>query len=660
MIIATAGHIDHGKTSLVKALTGVDTDRLPEEKARGLSIDLGFAYLPLQDGQLLGFVDVPGHERFVRNMLAGVCAVDYALLVVAADDGVMPQTLEHLHILGLLNVMRGAVAITKIDRVEPQRVREVAGALQRLLAATMPTSFPIMPVSTRSGAGMVELRSFLIGEAAKQVPRQSTGEYFRLAIDRAFVVSGAGTVVTGTVFAGSVRPNDKVLVSSHGAEVRVRGIEVHGSPAREVAAGQRCALNLSGIHADAVGRGDWVLHPAIHNPSTCLDARISLLPSESQLLKHWTPVHLHIGSAETMARVVIPGRKSIAPGTSGFARIVLSRPICALRLDRFILRDQSATRTLGGGVVLDPLAGPLRRRDSSYPARLYALEQATPQAALAGLIAVSDDGVDLDRFEKYCNLTPQRAAALYAGADLMQIGKNARVGMSPTKYAALHQSIVEALAQFHLSQQVAGQKVEPLRRALSPGMTADAFQSVLRALADAGGIEMDGATVRLPGHGASARPDDEKLWQAVAPVLEAAGFMPPSVRQLAVDLGLREDILGNFLRRKAGTGQIVKVTEDRFYLRATIARMASIARAIARTNPERSFTVAQCRDASGAGRQSVINVLEFLDRLGITQRAGDVRRLLRDYVPIFGAGLPATEPPGPVADAAPFLETRQL
>ena len=649
MIVATAGHIDHGKTSLVKALTGVNTDRLPEEKARGISIDLGFAYLPLQDGQLLGFVDVPGHARFVRNMLAGVCAIDYALLVVAADDGVMPQTLEHLHILGLLNVMRGAVAVTKIDKVEPQRVHEVAGALQKLLVATMPTDFPIMPVSARSGSGMAELRSLLICQAAKQVPRESTGQYFRLAIDRAFVVSGAGTVVTGTVFSGSVRPNDKVVVTSHGAEVRVRGIQVHGSPAREVAAGQRCALNLSGVHADTVGRGDWVLHPAIHNPSTCLDARISLLACEPQLLKHGTPVHLHIGSAETMARVVIPAGKSIAPGTSGLARIVLSRPICALRLDRFILREQSATRTLGGGVVLDPLAQPLRRRDTFYPARLAALEQATPQAALAGLVAVADDGVDLDRFEKICSLTPQGAAALYAGADLMQFGKNARFGMSPTRYAALHRSIVAALAQFHLSQQGTGQKVELLRRALSAGMTADAFQSVLRALAEAGGIEMDGATARLPGHGASARPDDEKLWHAVAPVLEAAGFMPPSVRQLAINTGLREDILGNFLRRKAATGQVVKVTEDRFYLRATIARMASVARAIAQTNPEGSFTVAQCRDACGAGRQSVINVLEFLDRLGITQRAGDARRLVRDFVPIFGAGLPATAPPGLVS-----------
>ena len=656
MIIATAGHIDHGKTSLIKALTGTDTDRLPEEKARGISIDLGFAYLPLSNGQLLGFVDVPGHERFVRNMLAGVCAIDYALLVVAADDGPMPQTYEHLNILALLNVTRGAVVISKTDRVAQARIQEVANQMEAILDTVFPGRFPILPVSMRSGAGIDALRSLLIEEAARQVASKSSSQHFRFAIDRAFVLSGAGTVVTGTIFNGHIKANDKVLVSGHDAEVRVRSIQIHGSPADAVGAGQRCALNLSGVHIDTVGRGDWVLNSAIHNPSARMDVRISVIQSESESLQHWTPVHLHIGSADVTARIVVPRGKSIAPGTSAFAQILLGRPACAIRLDRFILRDQSATRTLGGGVVLDPLAGPMRRRDPSYPARLAALEKATEQSAFSELVGISDDGVDLDWFEKICGLTEERAAEIYAQTDLLRIGKSGRLGMSPTRYAALRKSIVEAIMQSQMSHPEAGRKVDLLRKSLAPAMLPDIFQWVIRELVSTGSIEMEGARAQLPGHGPSARPNDDTLWQAVGPVLDAAGFMPPSAHQLAVQLGLRDDVLLNFLGRMAGMGQVVKVTSDRFYQRGTIARMAVLARTMAKASPDGSFTVAQYRDACGAGRQAAINVLEFFDGLGITNRVGSVRRLGRDHVPIFGSGLPVTALP---ARAAPLEQEGQ-
>ena len=649
MIIATAGHIDHGKTSLIKALTGTDTDRLPEEKARGISIDLGFAYLPLGNGQLLGFVDVPGHERFVRNMLAGVCAIDYALLVVAADDGPMPQTHEHLNILALLNVTRGAVVISKTDRVAQTRVQEVGEQMGAMLDGVFSERFPILPVSMRSGAGIDALRSLLTEEAARQVARRASGQHFRFAIDRAFVLSGAGTVVTGTVFNGQVKANDKVLVSGHDEEVRVRSIQIHGSPASAVDAGQRCALNLSGVHIDTVGRGDWVLDPAIHNPGARMDVRISLIQSESQPLRHWTPVHLHMGSADVTARIVVSGGKSIAPGTSAFAQIILSRPVCALRLDRFILRDQSATRTLGGGVVLDPLAGPLRRRDPSYPARPAALEKAAEQSAFSELVGILDDGVDLDWFEKICGLTQESADYIYAQTDLLRIGKTGRFGMSPARYAALRKIIVEAVMQSHLGHSEAGKEVDLLRKSLAPTMSPDIFQWVMRELVGTGDIAMVGARAQLPGHGPSTRPDDDTLWQAVGPVLDAAEFMPPPAHQLAVQLGLHDDVLLNFLGRMAGMGKVVKVTPDRFYPRGTLATMAALARAMAKASPDGSFTVAQYRDASGAGRQAVINVLEFFDGLGITHRVGGARRLGRDYVPIFGSGAPVTALPARAA-----------
>ena len=280
MIVATAGHIDHGKTLLVKTLTGVDTDRLPEEKARGISIDLGFAYWPLADGALIGFVDVPGHERFIHNMLAGVCGIDFALLVIAADDGAMPQTMEHLQILDLLGIRKGIAAITKTDRVAPDRVDQVAAEVRALLAETTLAGITLLPVSAVTGEGLDRLRQELVAAATAHRTRYRDGQNFRLAIDRAFTVAGSGTVVTGTVFNGEVKPGDRLVVSPLGAPVRVRAIQIRGQGAERAQAGERCAINLSGIELEAVARGDWVLHQAIHAPSRRLDARFTLLSTE--------------------------------------------------------------------------------------------------------------------------------------------------------------------------------------------------------------------------------------------------------------------------------------------------------------------------------------------------------------------------------------------
>ena len=641
MIVATAGHIDHGKTLLVKTLTGVDTDRLPEEKARGISIDLGFAYLPLPDGHLIGFVDVPGHERFIRNMLAGVCGIDFALLVVAADDGVMPQTVEHVHILDLLNVARGAAVITKIDRVDAARVRQIADNVQALLTATRLAPVPILPVSAVSGAGIAGLRELLAREAAAQAARRTTGQYFRLAIDRAFTVAGSGTVVTGTVFNGIVKPGDKLLVSPAGIAVRVRGIQIQGKPAAQAVAGQRCALNLTGADLESVSRGDWVLDEAIHGPTQRIDVRLNVLASEGRPLKHWTPVHLHLATADVTARVAIRREEAIAPGVSALAQLVLDHPVNALHGDRFIVRDQSASRTLGGGSVLDPFAPPTRRNSNARLAELGALEQQTPEATLAELIRLSDSGIDLARFEKIFNITPEHAAALYAHADLVQLGKESRIGIARARHAALREHIVAGLAEFHRAQpQATGQDIETLRQTLAPRLASDAFQSLLRELADARRVEVGGSTARLPGHNLTANATDEKLWQTLRPVLEAGGFAPPVIRDLAAQLKLKEALVRDFLHRKAKSGEVMKVAADRFYPRATLAALAALAQATAQSSPDGLFTAAQYRDATGTGRSLAIEILEFFDTLGVTQRIGDARKMRKDFVPILGAAAP--------------------
>ena len=304
MIIATAGHIDHGKTTLVKALTGVDTDRLPEEKARGISIDIGFAYWKTPDA-LIGFVDVPGHERFIRNMLAGVSGIDYVMLIVAADDGVMPQTVEHLNIVNLLNVAHGVAVITKCDRVAPERVAEVVAGVKTLLADTRLAGIPVMPASAISGDGIEALRNELSAAAKAHQAREHAGRHFRYTIDRVFTKAGSGTVVTGTVVTGSVAVGDHLTLSPGGIEARVRGMQKQGGAAQQAAAGERCAINLSGVDLAQVSRGDWLVAPAIHAPTNRIDVRLQVLAGEALPLKHWTPVHLHLGTADVTARVAI-------------------------------------------------------------------------------------------------------------------------------------------------------------------------------------------------------------------------------------------------------------------------------------------------------------------------------------------------------------------
>jgi selenocysteine-specific elongation factor len=651
MIVATAGHIDHGKTLLVRTLTGVDTDRLPEEKARGISIDLGFAYLPLPGGQLIGFVDVPGHERFIRNMLAGVCGIDFALLVVAADDGVMPQTIEHLHILDLLHVKRGAAVITKSDRVDPMRVREVEAQVRALLQPTQLADANVLPVSAVTGAGMDELKAMLVEEATHAGRSAAAGEHFRYAVDRTFSVSGSGTVVTGTVFNGAVKTGDKVIVSPAGLEVRVRGIQIQGKAADRAAAGERCALNLTGADLSSVHRGDWVLAPAIHKPTRRIDARVTVLASEENALEHWTPVHLHLATSDVTARVATRRGASVAPGASTVVQLVLDQPIGALRGDRFIVRDQSATRTIGGGFVLDPYAPATRRSSAERIAELDALEHDTPEEALAGLLASTNRPIDLARLETTYNMTPERAAELYRASDIVQIGKERRIGITASRVKAIGDAVLQTLTAFHRSNpQAAGHEVEPLRAATGADLSADAYASILRKLADERKIETSGSIARLPGHNATANAADDRMWQTVKPALEAAAFNVPPIKDLAAQLKIKEPMLKDFLYRKAKTGEVMRVTADRFYTKSTLATLAAVAQATAQSQPTGQFTAAQYRDFAGVGRSLAIEILEFLDTLGITQRIGDARKMRKDFVPILGA---ATAPPPPPKASAP-------
>ena len=656
MIVATAGHIDHGKTTLVRALTGVDTDRLPEEKARGISIDLGFAYWRTPGDQLtVGFVDVPGHERFVRNMLAGVCGIDYVIIVVAADDGVMPQTIEHLHIIELLSVRRGIAVITKTDRVAPQRIDEVAADLRALLAPTRLAEIEILPVAATLGTGIDSLRSTLAA-AARTLERESqAGRGLRFAIDRVFSVAGSGTVATGTVFNGAVATGDRLLLTPAGIEVRVRGIHKDGKAALSAGAGERCGLNLSGIELTDAARGDWVVAPTLHAPTQGIDVQLRLLASESRPLKHWTPVHLHHGARDVTARVALRRGAEIKPGETALARLIVDHPMAAQHGDRFIVRDQSALRTIGGGLILDPAAPRQRRKPEQRAAQLAALNHGDPQAVLAALQPAMPAGIDLNWFARIFNLDDARMAALVEAKQLQVLGREPRIGLPRTAIDAIKAAVKEALVRFHAeSPQALGQEVALLRKACAPALAAATFLLVLRLLADDKRIELSGSIARIPRHVATDNPADQNMWQRVQPVLEAAGFNSMTLTELAAATGLKEVALRDFVHRKAKTGEVVRVTPERFYLRATVAQFAAITADVFRAAKDGKFSAAQVRDRTDIGRTRAIEILECLDRFGITQRIGDLRVVRKDFAPILGAAeAPSFAPAAARAPPAP-------
>lgn len=638
MIVATAGHIDHGKTTLVRAITGIDTDRLPEEKARGISIDLGFAYWTPPGGGMIGFVDVPGHERFIRNMLAGVCAIDYVMLAVAADDGPMPQTSEHLHIVDLLGISRGLAVITKADRVSRDRVDEVTAGLRRLLDRTALAGADTIAVSSVRGDGMDELRGRLARAAAEHVDREHAGRNFRYVIDRVFSIPGSGTVVTGAVIAGSVAAGDRLVLSPTGTEVRVRAIERHGQPVNRALAGERCALNLAGIKHTEVRRGDWIVAPAVHAPTERFDARIRVLASEAHPVKHWTPVHVHIGAADIPARVAIRGGESVAPGDSAVVHLKLDRKVAALHGDRFVVRDHSASRTIGGGCVIDPFAPAFGRGSPARALQLAALEQAEPADALAALLRCCPAGVDIGWFERLFNLTPERMSELLGTVGATVIGKERRVALTAVAVKAIEERLREALVRFHRENpQALGAKTEALRMHVAPDLDVPTFLALLRAFAKKRMVEVGGSQARLPQHSSTDNPRDEKIWQKIKPLLDNAGASVPSVREIAGQSGIGESILRDFLHRKSRTGELIRVSPERFATRALLARLAATARDVSAAADAGLFTAAQFRDRIGTGRGLAIEILECLDRLAITVRVGDARRYMRDFEPILGS-----------------------
>ena len=639
MIIGLAGHIDHGKTALVRALTGVDGDRLKEEKARGITIDLGFAYMSTTAGPPIGFIDVPGHERFVHTMVAGAAGIDYAILTVAADDGIKPQTLEHLAILDLLGVDRGVVVITRADLASRERRAEVGGDAQAMIRGTTLANARVLAASAVTGEGVDALRN-LLEAAARSSRGRSPGTRFRLAVDRVFTLAGVGVVVTGTVYSGSAQVGDRVQISPSGLMARVRSLHAQNRAADTARAGDRCALNLAGpgVEKEAIRRGDVVLDPDLHAPTQRIDAVLRLLPSERKPIGQWFPVRLHHAAAEVGARIVLLGDKPITPGEAANVQLVLDRPIAAAAIDRFVVRDASAQRTLGGGVFLDLRAPARKRRTPERQAQRAALGIIDPLTAFAALLTAPPFAADLAVFARDRALSAARTEELASTLDLVVLeAADSRMALAQEQWSLFASEALDRVAAYHAENpDLQGMGREELRLALQPRLPKRPFDAALRKLAHVDELVLDGAFVRLPSHEIRLTAEDMAAWGAVAPLLGGTErFRPPRARDIAAATGRLEADVRRILKRAGRMGWADEVAHDHFFLRSTLREMVGIAVDLA-SGKQPGFSAAEFRDRMDNGRKVAIQILEFFDRRGVTLRKGDLRRINPARLDLFG------------------------
>lgn len=621
-VIGTAGHVDHGKSTLVEALTGIDPDRLAEEKAREMTIDLGFAWLTLPSGESVGIVDVPGHRDFIENMLAGIGGIDLALFIVAADEGVMPQTREHLAILDLLEVPAGVVALTKVDLIDdPEWIDLVTLELQEVLSQTVLADAPIVPVSARTGEGLKELLDVLDSLLAAQLPRPDRGKP-RLPVDRVFTISGFGTVVTGTLVDGSFRVGDEIEIVPNGRQARIRGLQSHKEAVPVAQPGSRVAINLAGVDKEEIKRGEVVAAPGLLRGTTLVDVYFRHLPDAGRPLKHNSEVKFFTGAAESLAHVRLLGDTELAPGATGWLQLRLEEPVALDRRDRFILRYPSPPRTIGGGFVLDP--HPPHRWRRFKPEVLERLET---------LAAGTPDEILLQTLEAHTALQPDEAATTAglgsdeAASALQMLEDNGAVLQLPDRrvmarstWERLADQITRELEIYHASYRLRmGMSREELRSRL--GVEGKLFNTLLNLAVDNELVIDEGKILRLPGHSVQFSAQEQAAVSELLARIQADPVNTPSVKESVEMVG--EAVLQALLEQ----GELVQVSGDVLFDAATYDHL--VVQVETYINKQGSITVAQARDLFGTSRKYVLALLEYLDSIGITRREGDQRLLRR-------------------------------
>ena len=640
IIIGTAGHIDHGKTSLVRALTGVDADRLPEEKRRGITIDLGFAELDLGDVRI-GFVDVPGHERFVKNMLAGAHGLDAVVLVVAADEGVMPQTREHFDIVRLLGVQLGLVVITKTDVVDEELLELVYLDVAELVGGSVLADAPVVAVSSRTGAGVEDLRQQL-REVAERVPERSGETVARLPVDRAFTMRGFGTVVTGTLVAGEIKEGDEMELLPAGGRVRVRGVQVHGRAVASARAGQRTAINLGGVEITAVERGMVLAHAGQLRPTQIIDVRLKVLPSAPRSLRSRARVRVHLGAAEALARVqVLEAAGEIAPGAGGLVQLRVESPIVALPGERFIIRSYSPQRTVAGGTIIDAHAAKHRggRERAAARENLQQLQDADYAGRLAVWIAAAgESGL---RRPDLAARTGWRDEILDAAiAEARRRGEVIEadgVFVEHEVFARLEQAAVAEVESFHRRAPLErGLSRETLREKVFAHAAHEVFRAVLAQAEAAGALASEREVVRTAAHRLVLSAEDEQLRERLESIYQDAALAAPTFAEAVSRAAagnsrppVRPEHARRILQLLLDAGALVRVSAELYFHRHALDQLIRDVRDYgAQHTPERLIDVAAFKDLAGISRKYAIPLLEYLDRERVTRRAGDRRLIL--------------------------------
>ena len=632
-VIGTAGHVDHGKSTLIEALTGIDPDRLQEEQERGLTIDLGFAWVTLPSGQTASIVDVPGHEDFIKNMLAGVGGIDVALLVVAADEGPMPQTREHLAILDLLKVENGLVALTKIDLIsEPDWLDLVEAEIEDLLAPTSLAGVPIVRVSGRSGEGLEDLRNLLDELLSTTPPRRDVGRP-RLPIDRAFTVAGFGTVVTGTLIDGQLAVGDAVEIQPKALTARIRGLQTHKQKIEKAVPGSRVAVNLSGVSVDELDRGDVVTTPGWLRETRLLDVQLRMLKDAPKPLKHNVEVEVFAGAAQVMGHSRVLGEYEIAPGETGWAQLRLADPIAVAKGDRFIIRQPSPSWTIGGGIVVDPYPRRRHRRfQDEIIERLEALASDTPADILLGTL-LKREPVDARQVVRLSQLEPETAAealselleeelVIVLDSELSegkQLVRSSAQLISADGWLRLVDRIHKVLGEYHATYPLrSGMPREELRSRLH--LEGQLVNAIVERAADEGKIVFDSSTLRLPAHEVVFSSEQQRQIDTVLAAFRKEPYTPPSVSDVEAKVG--SEVLYALLEQ----GQLMHVSEDVLFLTETYDEI--VKRVLTHIRREGSITVAEARDMLDTSRKYALALLEHLDEERITKRVGDERVLV--------------------------------
>ncbi len=628
VILGTAGHIDHGKTSLIKALTGIDTDRLKEEKERGITIELGFAHLELPGGKLLGIVDVPGHEKFVKNMVAGATGIDLVALVIAADEGVMPQTEEHLEICELLGIRHGLVVLTKIDMVDEEWLELVREDVREYLAGTFLADAPIVEVSSVTGEGLDRLIQIL-DELVQEIPEKEVGHLFRLPIDRVFVMKGFGTVVTGTTISGKASVGQDVTIYPEQIDSRIRGIQVHNREVEEVRAGIRTAINLQGVEKAMLSRGDVVASSRSLRPTFMVDVRLELLSSAPRKLKNRAKARFHAGTAEIISTVVLLDREELSPGETCFAQLRLERPTAVLRGDRYVLRSYSPVRTIGGGQILNPLPKKMKRYSEQRLAELQILDGQDREAVVETFVKMGGfQGLDLDSLQFLANLSRSRLESILRGLKskgrLMEFDKERNILIHQVHLDEAQKEILGHLKEFHSQFPLKpGLQKEELRSRLRGAKSPKLFNFVMNALAKQEEIVQEKELVRLKAHKVTLGSDLEEIRRKLEREYLKAGLQPPYFRELKEKI--KEDSVSDVLDLLVGEGVLIKVKEDLYFHRDVIEGLKK--RLVEFLKKHGEISTPQFKEMTGASRKYTIPLIEYFDKAQVTVRVGDTRVL---------------------------------